>query len=287
MTVVYVGAVTAALRAGAAALAIAVCAVALAGAPSRPGRLGRNEPVREHGRVPLVVAGPVVSGRPGAAPRVRPSRPPLVRALEVDQSWAFALPFGTLGLAWVSGNDPAAVYSAIAAVVFALLPLAAFACARACFDWRGRWALASALLLAAGYRAPVRDPLLLAAAAAGTAFVFGAVTALRPSLEPGAVRSNRRSPACSRPPPSPATAWVRAVLRGGDRRRRVRLRVDAAGRARAARDRSRSSSSRSPSSRGPRSRRSRPASATTSRPAASRRPTRTRSHTGRSRRRSA
>ena len=197
--VAYARRAVAVLRAGAAPLAIAVCAVALAGAPS----LARGD----WGRRACTAARTRTTGRrrlartstAGAAARIRSTRiacPTSGRRRRAGRSRCRS---ARCMLAWVSGNDPSAVYSAIAAVVFALLPLVGFACARGCFDWRGRWAFARGAVPARRRRAPVREPLLVAAAARR----YG-------------VRVRRRDGACgwrSSPVPRAVSPCSRACLR--------------------------------------------------------------------------
>jgi hypothetical protein len=106
-----------------------------------------------------------------------------------EQHWAVALPFITGGVAWTSGSDPADVYALVTALVAALLPLAAFFCARACLDWGSGRATAAGLALA------VNASLLFASYFSwqqqllGTALMFGALVAFRLALDrPGTRR---------------------------------------------------------------------------------------------------
>jgi hypothetical protein len=176
------------LRAGAVPLAVAVCAVCLAGAPAlargswqATSLFGSTDPYHWSSQARQY------QNRPTASPfSDHPDR--LTYERSKTQHWAFALPFGDLQIAWLTGADPPDVYEALAAVVFALLPLAAFACARACFRWRGRWAAAAALLVVADANLLYASHFSWQQQLAGTAFLFGAAVGLRLALEPGAPR---------------------------------------------------------------------------------------------------
>jgi hypothetical protein len=98
--------------------------------------------------------------------------------------WAVAVPFGLLLLAWLSGSDPPAAYGALAALLGALLPLAAFFVARACLAWRPLAAGAAALALAANAALLFASYFSWQQQVAGTAFAFAAAAALRLALEP-------------------------------------------------------------------------------------------------------
>jgi hypothetical protein len=60
------------------------------------------------------------------------------------QHWAVAVPFGAGLVGWVSGSDVADTYGALAAALFAFLPLATYAAARAVLGWRRGLAAAAA-----------------------------------------------------------------------------------------------------------------------------------------------
>jgi hypothetical protein len=100
------------------------------------------------------------------------------------QHWALALPFVAGELAWVSGSDPADVYGVLAAVLAAMIPLAAFFCARACLEWGPGRATAAGLALS------VNASLLFASYFSwqqqllGTALAFACLTAFRLALDP-------------------------------------------------------------------------------------------------------
>ena len=104
------------------------------------------------------------------------------------QHWAVALPFGLAELAWITRSDAPDVYSALAVLVFCLLPLVTFVLARACLEWRPRLAGVAALVVAAN------SALLFAAhfswqqQLAGSAFALAAAACLRIALEPAAPR---------------------------------------------------------------------------------------------------
>jgi hypothetical protein len=105
-----------------------------------------------------------------------------------DQHWAVAVPFGVAQVAWLSGEDPVDAYGALGAMLFALLPLATYAAARAVLDWRP-WPAA-----AAGAAIALNASLLFAShfswqqQLAGTALAFAAAVLLRLGLEPEAPR---------------------------------------------------------------------------------------------------
>ena len=188
VTALFARRVIAVLRAGAVPLAVAVCAVVLAGAPAlargswqASTLFGSTDPYHWSSQARQY------QNHPTAKPfSDHPDR--LTYERSQSQHWAFALPFGDLQLAWFTGVDPPDVYEALAAVVFALLPLAAFACARVCFRWRGRWAAVVALLVVADANLLYATHFSWQQQLAGTAFLFGAAVALRLALEPGAQR---------------------------------------------------------------------------------------------------
>ena len=103
-----------------------------------------------------------------------------------SQHWAVALPFGLLQLAWLSGADPAAAYGAFAALLAALLPLAVFAVARGCLEWRPSAASLAALALAGNAALLFSTYFSWQQQVAGVAFAFTAAAALRLALEPNA-----------------------------------------------------------------------------------------------------
>ena len=123
---------------------------------------------------------------PAAAPVTEhPDRLTYERAQ--TQHWAVALPFGLLQVAWLSGSDPADVYGAFAALVFCLLPLAAFAVARACLAWRPAVAALGALALVANASLLFASHFSWQQQLAGTAFAFAAAALLWLALERGGV----------------------------------------------------------------------------------------------------
>ena len=107
-----------------------------------------------------------------------------------DQQWAVALPFALGQLAWVADADPAETYGALAALLFAFLPLATYAAARALLGW-SPW-----LALVAGGVIALNASLLFAShfswqqQLAGSALAFAAAAVLRLGLE----RSGPRRP---------------------------------------------------------------------------------------------
>ena len=215
------------LRSGAVPLAIAVCAVALAGAPSlargdwgATSLYGSTDSYHWSSQARSYLDGP-------APPPISEHPDRLSYERSKTQSWAFALPFGTLVLAWASGERPVRRSTRRSRPWSSRCCRSSrFACARACFEWRGRWAFAAALFLLADAALLYASHFSWQQQLAGTAFVFAAVTVLRLSLEPGAARreARARGPACRRRDRE-LPAGFRAVLRGGDRRRRARLRV--------------------------------------------------------------
>jgi hypothetical protein len=171
------------LRAGAVPLTVAVCAVAVVGAPSLARGDWRATSLYESTdsyHWPSQ-ARSYLDGPAAAPSSEHPDR--LTYERTKKQHWAFALPFGVLQVAWISGADPADVYAAVAALVFALVPLAGFFCARACFGWRRVWAVAVALLLAADASLLFASHFSWQQQLAGTAFAFAGVVVLRMALE--------------------------------------------------------------------------------------------------------
>jgi hypothetical protein len=98
------------------------------------------------------------------------------------QHWAVAVPFGAGLLGWLSGSDVADTYGALAAALFAFLPLATYAAARASLGWTPR------LAAAAGAAVALNASLLFAShyswqqQVVGTALAFSAAALLRLGL---------------------------------------------------------------------------------------------------------
>ena len=64
------------------------------------------------------------------------------------QHWAVAVPFGAGLIGWLSRSDVADAYGALAAALFALLPLAGYAAARAVLGWKRHLAAGAGAALA-------------------------------------------------------------------------------------------------------------------------------------------
>ena len=180
--------VTPALRSGAVPLVLALCAVSLAGAPALArgdwrvtSLYGSTDAYHWPSQARAYLRGPA------AAPAtVHPDR--LTYERSRSQHWAVALPFGLLQLAWMSGEDPPDIYAAFAVVIFALLPLAAFAAARACLDWSRGWAAAAAAALLVNGALLFANHFSWQQQLGGTAFAFAAAATLRMGLERAAPR---------------------------------------------------------------------------------------------------
>src|SRR5215212_1933196 len=136
------------LRAGAVPAALAVGAIALAGAPS----LARGD-----WKVTSLYESTdayhwVSQGRAyfeGPAPQPVSEHPDrLTYERSRTQHWAVAVPFGAGLLGWLSRSDVAEVYGALAAALFTFLPLATYAAARAALGWTRRLAVAAGAALA-------------------------------------------------------------------------------------------------------------------------------------------
>jgi hypothetical protein len=178
----------ASLRAGVVPLALAVAAVALAGAPALA--RGDWQPTSLYGSTDAyhwVSQGRAYLEEPAPKPvEEHPDR--LTYERSHDQHWAVAVPFGVGQLAWLQGSDAVEAYGALAALLFALLPLASYAAARACLGWR------PALAAAAGAAVTLNASLLFAShfswqqQVAGSALAFAAAAVLRLGLAPDAPR---------------------------------------------------------------------------------------------------
>jgi hypothetical protein len=186
MTAVFARRVARALRAGAVLLAIAVAALALSGAPGLA--RGNWEPASLYGSTDAYhwtsQARAYLDGPAPVPLSEHPDR--LTYERSKTQHWAFALPFGLLQLAWISGDDPASLYVALAALTFCLLPLAAYACARTCLGWRPVAAAAGSVALVANAALLFASGFSWQQQLAGTAFAFAAASFLRLALERGA-----------------------------------------------------------------------------------------------------
>lgn len=174
------------LRGAAVPAAVAACAIGLAGAPAlargdwqATSLYGSTDAYHWPSQARAHLDGPAP-----APISVHPDRLSYERSER--HRWAFALPLGVLNVAWLAGADPPDVYSAVAAVVFALLPLVVFACARACLRWSRRWSTAAALLVAANASLLFATHFAWQQQLLGTAFAFGGVALLRLALDRGA-----------------------------------------------------------------------------------------------------
>jgi hypothetical protein len=176
------------LRACTVPLVLALCAITLAGAPAL-GRgnwdvtslYGSTDAYHWTSQARAYLNGP--------APNPTTEHPDrLTYERSRSQHWAVALPFGVLQLAWLSGSDPPDVYAAFAVVVFCLLPLAAFAVARALLGWRPGWAAVAAGALLVNSALLFANHFSWQQQLAGTAFAFAATAVLRLGLEPAGHR---------------------------------------------------------------------------------------------------
>ena len=176
---------------------IAVCAVALAGAPglargdwsaaacpgstdasTRRRRPARTSAAPRRSPCPTIPAGSPTSGRRTRAPR----------------SHCRSAPSSSPGSRQRSGRR----LSAIAVVVFALLPLAAFACARACFESRGRFAFRRGVFLSRTPRSSLSATSPGSSSSRGRRSCSGPSRRFRLSLEPGLRAWSPCSRGCSR-----------------------------------------------------------------------------------------
>jgi hypothetical protein len=105
-----------------------------------------------------------------------------------DQQWAVALPFALGQLAWVGDADPADAYGALAALVYAFLPLATYAAARALLGWSPQLALAAGSVIALNASLLFASHFSWQQQLAGSALAFAAAALLRLGLEPTASR---------------------------------------------------------------------------------------------------
>ena len=187
-TVAFGARVASALRGGGLPLAVALAAIVLAGAPSLARGdwkvttlYGSTDSYHWSSQARAYLDGPAAAPASEHPDRVSYERS---RA----QRWAVALPFGLLQLAWLSGADPADVYGAFAAVVFSLLPLAAFAVARSRLQWSARLAAAGSLALVVNASLLFASHFSWQQQLAGSAFAFAAAAWLSLALEAGALR---------------------------------------------------------------------------------------------------
>jgi hypothetical protein len=136
------------LGASAVPVALAVGAIALAGAPS----LARGDWQVTSLYESTDAYHWVSQGRAyfeGPAPEPVSEHPDrLTYERSRTQHWAVAVPFGAGLLGWLSGSDVANTYGALAAALFALLPLATYAAARAALGWTRRLAVTAGAALA-------------------------------------------------------------------------------------------------------------------------------------------
>ena len=135
-------------RVGAVPAALALGAVALAGAPSVARGDWRVTSLYEStDAYHWVSQGRAYFEGPAPAPvSEHPDR--LTYERSRTQHWAVAVPFGAGLMGWLSRSDVADTYGALAAALFALLPLAAYAAARAVLGWRRQLAAAAGAALA-------------------------------------------------------------------------------------------------------------------------------------------
>jgi hypothetical protein len=170
------------VRASAVPATLAVGAIALAGAPS----LARGDWQATSLYESTDAYHWVSQGRAyfeGPAPEPVSEHPDrLTYERSRTQHWAVAVPFGAGLLGWLSGSDVADTYGALAAALFAFLPLATYAAARAVLGWTRR------LAVAAGAAVALNASLLFAShyswqqQVVGTAFAFSAAALLRHGL---------------------------------------------------------------------------------------------------------
>lgn len=182
-------------RSAALPLLVAVGAVAIAGAPAlargdweATSLYGSTDAYHWASQARAYLDGP-------ADPPVAEHPDRLTYERSKTQHWAVALPFGLLQVAWLSGSEPPEVYGAFSALLFCLLPLATYACARGCLEWRPAQAAAAALALALNAALLFASHFSWQQQVAGTAFAFAAAATLRLALEPGAHRRELLLPA--------------------------------------------------------------------------------------------
>jgi hypothetical protein len=176
------------LRRSAVPLAVALGSIALAAVPSAV--RGDWQPTSLYGSTDAYHW--VSQGRAyldGPAPRPLAEHPDrLAYERSREQHWAVALPFVLGALSWLAGEDPSRTYGALAAFVFALLPLATYAAARGVLELRpapaalaaGAVALNASLLFASHFSWQQQ--------LAGSALALAAAAVLRLGLEPAAAR---------------------------------------------------------------------------------------------------
>src|SRR5215211_7443748 len=136
------------LRASAVPAALAVGAIALAGAPSiARGDWKATSLYESTDSYHWVSQGRAYFDGPAPTPvSEHPDR--LTYERSRTQHWAVAVPFGAGLVGWLSGSDVADVYGALAAALFAFLPLATYAAARAALGWTRRLSVAAGAALA-------------------------------------------------------------------------------------------------------------------------------------------
>jgi hypothetical protein len=166
------------LRASAVPAALAVSAIALAGAPSL--FRGDWQSTSLYGSTDAYHW--VSQGRAyfeGPAPEPVSEHPDrLTYERSRTQHWAVAVPFGAGLLGWLSGSDVADSYGALAAVLFAFLPLATYAAARAALGWTPRLAAAAGAALALNASLLFASHYSWQQQVVGTAFAFSAAALL-------------------------------------------------------------------------------------------------------------
>jgi hypothetical protein len=166
------------LRASAVPAALAVGAIALAGAPS----LARGDWQVTSLYESTDAYHWVSQGRAyfeGPAPEPVSEHPDrLTYERSRTQHWAVAVPFGAGLLGWLSGSDVADSYGALAAALFAFLPLATYAAARAALGWTPRLAAAAGAALALNASLLFASHYSWQQQVVGTAFAFSAAALL-------------------------------------------------------------------------------------------------------------
>jgi hypothetical protein len=177
------------LRAGAVPAAVAAGAIALAGVPSVV--RGDWQPASLYGSTDAyhwVSQGRAYFEQPALAPVAEhPDR--LTYERSRTQHWAVALPFGAGLVAWLSDSDSAGTYGALAALLFAFVPLATYAAARACLRWRPAAAAAAGAALALNASLLFATHFSWQQQAAGAGFAFAAAALLRVGLADGSRRT--------------------------------------------------------------------------------------------------
>lgn len=176
------------LRAGGAPLAVAVVAIALAGAPNlAQGDWTATSYVGNTDAYLWVSQARSYLDQPPPPPESQfPDRVASERA--ATQHWAVGLPVANAELAWITRADPVEVYGALAALLAALLPLSVFAVARSCLGWTTR------LSIGVGVATAANSALLFASyfswqqQLAASALAFGGIGLFRCGLERGASR---------------------------------------------------------------------------------------------------